>query len=103
MDKLSISLRDEQVRRIDELDFKSRSEAIRELVDRGFKYEEIERENERLRNEKQTILNQRNENRELVEYMQRERELQLEDRERRREREQQPVWVRLRRWVFGRQ
>lgn len=100
--KLSVSLRGEQVGRIDELEYSSRSEAIRELVDRGFEYEELEQENERLRNEKQTILNQRNENRELVEYLQRERELQLEERERRRDREQQPVWVRLRDFVFGR-
>lgn len=99
--KLSISLRDEQVGRIDELDFESRSEAIRELVDRGFEYEELKQENERLRNEKQTILNQRNENRELVEYLQRERELQVQERERRRERRKQPVWERLRNWVFG--
>ena len=98
---MSVSLRDEQVRRIDELDHNSRSEAIRELVDRGFEYEELERENERLKNEKQTILNQRNENKELVEYLRRERELQLEERERRRDREQQPVWVRLRQWVLG--
>lgn len=99
--KLSVSLRDEQVGRIDELDFESRSEAIRELVDRGFEYEELERENERLRNEKQTILSQRNENRELVEYLQRERELQVQEREERRERRKQPVWLRLRQWVFG--
>ena len=99
--KLSVSLRDEQVVRIDELDFKSRSEAIRELVDRGFEYEELERENQRLRNEKQTILSQRRENQELVEYLQRERELQIEERERRRDREQQPVWVRLRHWLLG--
>ena len=99
--KLSVSLTEEQVGRIDELDFNSRSEAIRELVNRGFEYEELQRENERLRNEKQTILDQRNENRELVEYLQRERELQVQERERRREREQQPVWERLRRWVLG--
>lgn len=99
--KLSVSLRDEQVRRIDELDHNSRSEAIRELVDRGFEYEELKRENERLRNEKRTILNQRNENRELVEYLQREQELQVQEREERRERRNQPVWERFRDWIFG--
>ena len=99
--KLSVSLRDEQVGRIDELEYNSRSEAIRELVDRGFEYEEIQSENERLRNEKQTILNQRNENKELVEYLQREREIQVQEREQRQERRKQPVWLRLRDWVFG--
>lgn len=101
--KLSVSLRDEQVVRIDELNFESRSEAIRELVDRGFEYEELEQENERLRNEKQTILNQRNENKELVEYLRRERELQLEERERRRERRKAPLWKRAYWLIYGRE
>lgn len=99
--KLSVSLRDEQVGRIDELEYDSRSEAIRELVDRGFEYEDLQQENERLRNEKQTILNQRNENKQLVEYLQKEREIQMQERMDRQERRKQPVWERLRNWVFG--
>lgn len=99
--KLSISLTEEQVGRIDELDFNSRSEAIRELVDRGFEYEDLQQENERLRNEKQTILSQRDENKQLVEYLQKEREIQMQERMDRQERRKQPVWVRLRDWFFG--
>ena len=101
--KISVSLRDEQVGRIDELEYNSRSEAIRELVDRGFEYEDLQQENERLRNEKQTILNQRNENKQLVEYLQKEREIQMQERMDRQERRKQPVWVRLRDWVLGRE
>lgn len=99
--KLSVSLRDEQVGRIDDLEFDSRSEAIRELVDRGFEYEDIQQENERLRNEKQTILNQRDENKQLVEYLQKEREIQMQERMDQVERRKQPVWERLRDWIFG--
>ena len=103
MDKVTLTLRPEQVQQLDDADFESRSEAARMMIDRGFEYEDLEQENERLRNEKRTILNQRDENKELVEYLRRERELQLEERERRRDREQQPVWLRLRDWVLGRE
>jgi cell shape-determining protein MreC len=97
MEKRTVTLREEQVRELEDSDTDSFSEAVRLMVDRGLGYEQLETENQRLRNEKQTILNQRKENQELVEYMKKERELQIQERERR----QQPVWVRLRQWVFG--
>jgi len=101
MEKRTVTLREEQIGKLEDLDADSFSEAVRLTISRGLEYEQLETENERLRNEKQTILSERKENQELVEYLQRERELQIEERERRRDREQQPVWVRLRQWVFG--
>ena len=101
MEKRTVTLTEEQVGELEDLDTDSFSEAVRLMIDRGLGYEQLETENQRLRNEKQTILSQRKENQELVEYLQRERELQIEERERRRDRERQPVWIRLKQWVFG--
>jgi hypothetical protein len=97
MEKRTVTLREEQVTELEDLDTDSFSEAVRLMVSRGLQYEQLETENQRLRNEKQTILSQRKENQELVEYFQKERELQIQERQRR----QQPVWVRLRQWAFG--
>ena len=47
----------------------SKSDAIRELLKRGIEYDRLQTENERLRNEKRMIINQRDEHRELVEYV----------------------------------
>ena len=97
MEKRTVTLTEEQVTKLEDLDTDSFSEAVRLMIDRGSQYKQLETENQRLRNEKQTILNQRKENQELVEYMKKERELQIQERQRR----QEPVWVRLRQWVFG--
>jgi len=97
MEKRTVTLTEEQVTELEDLDADSFSEAVRLMIDRGSQYEQLETENQRLRNEKQTILSERRENQELVEYMKKERELQIQERQRR----QEPVWVRLRQWVFG--
>lgn len=47
----------------------SKSDAIREVLSRGLEYDRLRSENERLRNEKRTIINQRDENSQLVEYV----------------------------------
>lgn len=76
----------------------SRSEAIRTLLERGVEYDDLQTENERLRSEKRTIINQRDEHTELVEYVQAERDLQ----QRREERRDAPLWTRAKWYVFGR-
>jgi hypothetical protein len=101
MEKRTVTLTEEQTRKLEDLDTDSFSEAVRLTISRGLEYEQLETENQRLRNEKQTIISERKENQELVEYMKKERELQIEERERRRDREQQPVWLRFRHWLLG--
>jgi len=75
----------------------SKSDAIREVLKRGLEYERLQSENERLRNEKRTLINQREEHGELVEYVEEERTI----RQRREKRRSAPVWRRAWRWVAG--
>lgn len=77
---------------------RSLSEVVRERVERGMDYEEIKRERDRLRAEKRTLIQDREERTDLVEYVEQERELQA----RREERKDAPVWRRAKWWVFGR-
>ncbi|MDG5821957.1 ribbon-helix-helix protein, CopG family [Natronococcus sp. A-GB7] len=51
----------------------SRSEAIRDLLERGIEYDQLQTENQRLQNEKRTIIQQREQNTELVEYIEEEK------------------------------
>jgi TolA-binding protein len=113
--RLDEDLIDELEREADEHDV-SRSEYIRntlatrdehdathdeyeqEINDLKKQIDELETENERMRNEKRQILEQREENTELVEYVQEERKLQ----QRREERLDAPVWRRAKWWLVGR-
>lgn len=70
------------------------AEEVRALRDR---IEELETDVERLENEKQLILEQREENTELVEYVEHERSLQ----ERRERRQSAPAWKRAKWWLLG--
>lgn len=65
----------------------------------GIQYDEVKRENERLRAEKRTLINDREERTELMAYVEEERELQKRQKERR----DVPVWHRAKWWVFGRE
>lgn len=76
----------------------TKSEAGRELLVNGLEHDRITTENQRLRNEKRTIINQREEHGELVEYVKEERRIQ----QRREERRDAPVWRRAAWWVLGR-
>ncbi len=76
----------------------TRDEYEQEITDLKERINELETENERMRNEKRLILEQREENTELVEYVQEERELQ----QRREERLDAPVWRRAKWWLVGR-
>ena len=123
MEKISISLRDEQLQHVgerEENENETRSEAVRTLVDRGMnaaeheeklrgrmeklerkKDEEIEQlrtEIDRLQRERRQILEQREENQELVRFAEEQRSLVSEQRDRR----NAPVWRRAKWWVLGR-
>jgi len=106
MDKISVTLREEQVAHLSDLvgeEYDDRSKAVRDLLDRGFEYGDLADENDRLRRQLEAV-NSRAENLdELAEYVERERELQVEERERRRERERAPIWRRVRWVIFGRE
>jgi len=123
MEKISISLRDEQLQHVAEREEnkdETRSEAVRTLVDRGMnaaeheeklrgRMEELERkkdeeieqlrtEIDRLQRERRQILEQREENQELVRFAKEQRSLVSEQRDRR----NAPVWRRAKWWVLGR-
>jgi len=123
MEKISISLRDEQLQHVgerEENENETRSEAVRTLVDRGMnaaeheeklrgRMEELERkkdeeieqlrtEIDRLQRERRQILEQREENQELVRFAEEQRSLVSEQRDRR----NAPVWRRAKWWVLGR-
>ena len=80
----------------------NRSEAIRSLIDKGLQYDdrvaEFATENERLHRERRQLLEQREENQDLVRYVEEERAIQ----QRREARRDAPLWRRARWYVFGR-
>ena len=100
MESVSTRLEDETHQYVretaDERDV-SQAEVLRELIEKGVAYDDLEEENERLRNEKRTLIQQREEHTELVEYVEEERSLQ----ERREERSRAPAWRRAKWWLLG--
>jgi len=102
MPRFSVTLPEEQGELIDDMTGKngpagSKSEAVRMLITDAQRVEEVEAENDRLRRERRQLLEQREEHADLVRYADAEREQAELDRERRK----QPVWTRLRWWVYG--
>lgn len=77
----------------------SMAEVLRELVQKGLDYDDVVTENERLRRRVQTLIEQREEHSDLVEYVEAERELQRQERERR----NANAIERAKWWVFGRE
>lgn len=102
MDRITVTLPEEMIARIDEAAgdsgrYDSRSEAVRELIRQGERLDEVERERDRLQ-EKLAAANSRADDvGELVEYVEHERAI----RERERERRRAPIWERAKWWVFG--
>ena len=102
MPRYSVTLPDEQGELIEDLagddgPASSKSEAVRILIDDAQRVAELEDENERLRRERRQLLEQREERNDLVRYADAERE----DAELRRRRRKQPIWTRVRWWVYG--
>ena len=75
----------------------TKSEAIRTLLERGLEYDRIQTENERLQQNLQQLIQQREEHTELVKYVEEERSIQ----QRREERRSVPIWRRAKWWVLG--
>ena len=113
MKKVSVSLSDDHVERLEtrqeQGDADSRSEAVRQILDEyddlhaecerlRTRCEELETDLERSRNATRLLLEEREEKKELVRYVEQERDLQ----ERREERRSAPAWKRAKWWVFGR-
>jgi metal-responsive CopG/Arc/MetJ family transcriptional regulator len=99
MDTLSVKVPDDLAERVeayaDAHTDGNTSAAVRELLNQGLAAEQIEADNERLQNHLQTLIAEREEKQELVEYVETERELE-------RARVEAPVWQRAKWWVFGR-
>ena len=77
----------------------SQAEVLRELIEKGVEYDDLERENERLQTRVRKLIDTREEHTELVEHVQEERV----DRERERDRRDAPAWTRAKWWLFGRE
>lgn len=72
--RLTITLTEEQAERVAELSgdggpYESKSEAVRMLIQRGERVDELEQKAERLEREKRLILEEREEKRELARYV----------------------------------
>lgn len=76
----------------------SRADYIRSLLRQRTEYDELRRENERLRQQLQAVNSRQDDVGELVEYVEEERKIQ----QRREERRDAPIWRRAKWWVFGR-
>ena len=102
MPRYTVTLPDEQGELIEDLagddgPATSKSEAVRILIDDAQRVSEVEDENDRLRRERRQLLDQREEHSDLVRYADAEREQAELDQRRRK----QPVWTRVRWWVYG--
>lgn len=78
MHSVSTRLNDETYRTITETADErgvSKAEVLRELVEKGMQYDDVKRENERLRSEKRTIIEQREEHTDLVRTVERQQSL----------------------------
>lgn len=81
---------------VDERD-SSMSAVVRELIEKGLKYDDLKTERDRLQRELAATNRRVDEHQELVRYVEEERSL----RERREARESAPVWRRAKWWMFG--
>jgi Arc/MetJ-type ribon-helix-helix transcriptional regulator len=102
MPRFTVTLPDDQGELIEDLagdegPASSKSEAMRMLIEDAQRVSEVEDENERLRRERRQLLEQREEHGDLVRYADAERERAELDRRRRK----QPVWTRVRWWIYG--
>lgn len=109
--KISVSLGEKQVGRIEQVvgsEYRNRSEAVRDLIEKGFQYddrveelereiEDVRRENDRLRKQLAATNRRVDQHQELVEYVQEERSVA----QRREQRREAPAWRRAKWWLLG--
>jgi Arc/MetJ-type ribon-helix-helix transcriptional regulator len=101
MPRLTVSLPDDRAERVQEMVdsgvVNSKSAAVNELISRGERLPEVERERDRLREQLAAVNSRADDMDALAEYVERERQLAREQRERQRA----PLWRRVRWFVFG--
>lgn len=99
MQQMTVSLREDQKEQIENLvgkgnPYESKSEAMRGVIDeyneRGTQIERLQEENQRLKNERRTVIEDRQERGELREYIDEERTWR-----------EQGIATRVRWWLFG--
>lgn len=92
-EKISVTLRSEQVREISDLvgdEYENRSEAVRGLLDKGLAYDEIEATADRLERQLAQVIDERNEHQEIVAYVEEEQSWR-----------EAPLSTRVKWWIFG--
>ena len=77
------------------------SAVVRDLVEQGLDYDDLERENQRLQNRVRKLIDTREEHDELVEYVEEERLDRQRERGRREQRRSAPAWRRAKWWLLG--
>lgn len=83
-------------------EYESKSEVIRECINRYERVEDLQTKVDRLQNEKEALIRERKQHEALVEFA-REEKNAIERREKRIQRkEREPVWIRARHFIFGR-
>jgi len=95
--KISVVLDSDQVGRLDDLvgdSYDNRSEAVREVLSRGFEYDSLAAERDDLRRQLSAANARYEDHKELVEYVEEERSL-------RKQQAEAPIWRRAKWWVFG--
>ena len=102
MQSVTIRLEEDTIEEIEaEVDgggYRSRSDYLREVIQRRNEIEELEQENERLRRRVEALIEDREQRQELVEFAEEEKELAEQEREYR----SRPIWERVILWFFGR-
>lgn len=76
----------------------TKSEAVRTILKRGIEYDRLQTENNRLNRSLQQLIEQREEHKDLIKYVEEERSLQ----QRREDRRSAPAWRRAKWWFLGR-
>ena len=79
----------------------SKSDALRDLLDRGTEYDRIQRENDRLQRAQTQLIGQREENQELVAFASERRSMLEADRRLRNLRRAAPIWRKVWWSIFG--
>lgn len=104
MERLTIRIPEDVLEEIEaraSADDVSQSEAARQLLRRGSEYDDLKRENERLRDQLAATNRRIDEHQELVEYVEEERSVQRQREEREQRRAQAGVLTRAKWWITG--
>lgn len=112
MPRVTVNISEDLLNKIEEYrkkEYENRSEKVRDLLKDGLNYEEtvgefeeqireLEEKIDRLENEKRKLIEQREENQELVKFVEEQKSVIQQEKEIK----NKPVWKRARYWVLGR-